>query len=435
MTKTEELLQSCIYQIVRENPFIGGLLQELTFKFNNQIPTAAIGFDQKTLKYELMFNLTYFNGHKKPQRIAVLTHEILHFLHKHLFRWMQLDIKAENRSLWNIAADMAINQYIQGLPEGTIDVSKFKIKDGTPFPKFLTMEQYYELLQQNRDPSQKGQPQKGADGKDKKCGHQKSEDGKGHDPQECPDVMGTGNEGPNKEELDKYQPFDEHNWDDLSEEDKERMAREAEKIIRRTIEKTQYGHSQVPGFVQDFLKDLDTYLRKLNYKAILRAAIKKTVMSQDREHSWKRPNKRYGVYAPGTNLSRIPRINMYIDTSGSISHNELNEFLDVIDAFLKAGSKTCRLVLWHTQPYYDKKYRLKSRIKASELQSGGTDPNPTLEMIKKQNPDLSIILTDGFYDKTNVKVTSDLIWIISKQGNKDHPNKHMGKTIPLDGIK
>ncbi len=416
MTKVEELLQSCIYQIVRDNPFIGGLLQELTFKFNNSIPTAAIGFNKTTQKYELLFNLEFFKKHDKTARIAILTHEILHFLHKHLFRWQLMDVKMEDRFLWNIAADMAINQYIKGLPEGGIDVKDYKLKDGTPFPKFLTMEQYYDLIQQNRDQEQKGKPQK-----------EKDENGE--------PKMGTGNEGPNKEQLDKYEPFDEHNWDELSDEEKERMAREAEKLVKRTIEKTAYSSSNVPGYVNDFLTELETFLRKLNYKAILRAAIKKTVMSQDREHSWKRPNKRYGEFAPGTSLSRVPRINMYVDTSGSISHTELNEFLDVIDNFLKAGSKECRLVLWHTQPYYNKKYKLKQRVKIHDLQSGGTDADPTLELIKKSNPDLSIILTDGYFSPTSIKLTNDLIWIISKGGNKEHPNKKLGKTIPLEAIK
>ena len=421
MTKTEELLQASIYHIVRENPFIGGLLQELTFKFNNEIPTAAIGFNKQTQKYELLFNLTYFGNNTKEARIAILTHEILHFLHKHLFRWQLMNIKMEDRFLWNIAADMAINQFITGLPEGCIDVKKYKQADGTAFPLFQTMEQYYDLIQKNRDPEQKDKEQKDAKGNP-----QKDKDGN--------PVMGTGNEGSNKEELDKYEPMDEHSWDKLSDEEKERMAREAEKLIKRTIEKTSYSHTSIPGYAQDFLNVLETFLKKLNYKAILQAAIKKTVMSQDREHSWKKPNKRYGVYAPGTSLSRVPRINMYVDTSGSISHQELNEFLDVIDGFLKTGNKNCQLVLWHTQPYYNKRYRLKRRLKENEIQSGGTDPDPTLELIKKSAPDLSILLTDGFYDKSSVKINTDVIWIISKNGNKDHPNKHLGKTIPLEGI-
>jgi len=430
MTKTEELLQSALYQIVRENPFIGGFLQELTFKFNNHIPTAAIGYNKQTQKYELLFNLDYFNKLGKEARMAVLMHEVLHFLHKHLFRWSLIDVKEEDRMLWNIAADMAINQYISGLPEGTIDVKNFKTEEG-PFPKYQTMEMYHELLQKNR----KGEETKGKPIPGGKCSHEEGEGGPGHDPSNCQHTMGTGNEGPNKEELDKYTPMDEHIWDNLTDEEKERMAREAEKLIKRTIEKTAYSHSSVPGFVEDFLKELDSFLRKLNYKAILRAAIKKTVMSQDREHSWKRPNKRYGEFAPGSSLSRTPQINMYVDTSGSISHQELNEFLEVIDGFLKAGNKQCKLVLWHTDVYYNKKYKMKGRIKQNEIQAGGTDPNPTLELIKKTKPDLSIILTDMFFERPSVKVDTEVIWIVSKQGNKEKIVQKEHKVIPLEGIK
>lgn len=422
MTKTEELLQSALYQIVRENPFIGGFLQELTFKFNNQIPTAAIGYNKQTQKYELLFNLTYFNKLGKEARMAILMHEVLHFLHKHLFRWSLIDVKEEDRMLWNIAADMAINQYINGLPEGGIDVKNFKTDTG-PFPNYQTMETYHELLSKNR----KGNETKGKPQKDKNGNEMKDQNGQ--------PVMGTGNEGPNKEELDKFTPMDEHIWDNLTDEEKERMAREAEKLIKRTIEKTAYSHSSVPGFVEDFLKELDSFLRKLNYKAILRAAIKKTVMSQDREHSWKRPNKRYGEFAPGSSLSRTPQINMYVDTSGSISHQELNEFLNVIDGFLKAGNKQCKLVLWHTDVYYNKKYKMKGRIKKDEIQAGGTDPNPTLELIKKTKPDLSIILTDMFFDRPSIKVDTEVIWIVSKQGNKERIVQKEHKVIPLEGIK
>jgi len=433
MTKTEELLQSCIYKIVRDNAFIGGLLQELTFKFSNEVPTAAIGFDKKTQKYELYFNLDFFQKMEKEQRIAVLMHEILHFLHKHLFRWMQMKVDEKDRFLWNIAADMAINQYIENLPKGSISIDNYKDAKGQPFPKFQPMEAYYDLIQQNRE----GDKTKGQDLKDPNGEPSKDKNGNSIvDPNGKPyDSKGTGNEGSNKEELDKYTAMDEHKWEDLSDEEKERMAREAEKLIKRTIEKTAYSHSNIPGYVEDFLKDLSAYLRKLNYKAILRNAIKKTVMSQDRENSWKKPNKRFGEVAPGTSLSRTPRINMYVDTSGSISYQELTEFLSIIDGFLKAGNKDCRLVLWHTNPYYNKKYKLNSKLDSKVVQAGGTDPQPTLELIQKTSPDLSIILTDGFYDKSNIKLHSDVIWIISKTGNKDHPNSHIGKTILLEGIK
>jgi predicted metal-dependent peptidase len=78
---------------------------------------------------------------------------------------------------------------------------------------------------------------------------------------------------------------------------------------------------------------------------------------------------------------------------------------------------------------------MKGRLKEQEIQAGGTDPLPTLELIKKTCPDLSIILTDGYYNGSQIKLSSDVIWIISEGGNKEHEYKHLGKTIPLEGLK
>jgi predicted metal-dependent peptidase len=51
----------------------------------------------------------------QEEKIAVLEHEILHILNKHL-------IRQDNRNhyVWNLANDVAINQYIKGLPQGIL---------------------------------------------------------------------------------------------------------------------------------------------------------------------------------------------------------------------------------------------------------------------------------------------------------------------------
>lgn len=437
----KEDLQNCLYKIIRIDPFSGALLQEMTFKFDNgSIPTAAIYFNQKTAKFELLVNTNFFESLEQNQKVAVLKHEILHFLHNHLMRFSQMDVKPDDRKYWNIAADMAINQYIKDLPDGCIKVSDFKTADGKPFPAFKTMEEYYELIDKNREKEKtKGKDLTKPDGTPEKDSHGNDivdEKGQSFKNEDGTPQQGTGNEGSNKNQLDKYKEFDQHDWDGLPEEDKERMLREMKKVVERTIEKTSYSHSSIPGSVKDFLKEIETYLQKFNYKAILKEAIKRTAMAQDRESSWKRPSKKYGEYAPGTTTTRIPKLNMYVDTSGSISYRELNEFLDIIDGFLKQGTKTCTLALWHTNIYYNKKYKLKSRLEQKEVEGGGTDPDPVLEDIKKVKPELSIILTDGYYSPTRVDIKSkDIIWIISENGQVDHPNKHLGKTIPMKGIK
>lgn len=441
VSSIEKDIASCLYKILRDNAFIGGLLQELNFKFDNtSVPTAAIYFNPKTSKFELLINTDFFQSKTADEKVAILTHEILHFLHNHLMRFGEMDVPMEDRKYWNIAADMSINQFIPNLPEGCIKVEDFKTADGKVFPKYKSMDVYHDLIDKNREKDKtKGKDLAKPDGTPEKDSHGNDmvdENGKPFQNEDGTPKQGTGNEGSNKNQLDKYKEFDEHDWDALPEEDKERMLREMKNVLNRTIEKTSYSSTSIPGNVQDILKEIETHLQKFNYKAILKAAIKKTAMAQDREHSWKRKNKRYQNYAPGTTNSKIPKLNMYVDTSGSISYRELNEFLDVIDGFLKQGTKTCSLALWHTDMYYKKKYKVNSRLQQAEVQGGGTDPDPVLEDILKTKPELSIILTDGYFDMTDVNLkTKDIIWIISEGGNINHPNRHLGKTIPMKGIK
>ncbi len=70
-------------------------------------------------------------GLSQEEKIAVLEHEILHVLNKHLLRQDN-----RNHYVWNLANDIAINQYIKGLPQGMLcpDCNAFVRKVGTGFP-------------------------------------------------------------------------------------------------------------------------------------------------------------------------------------------------------------------------------------------------------------------------------------------------------------
>src|ERR1017187_6295619 len=92
--KTKELIQGSTYYTITQDPFLGGLVQELTVKFNEtQVPTAGITFNKKMSKYELYLNPKWFSTLKLEERSAVLLHEVMHFTNKHLFR-LPLDRKS-----------------------------------------------------------------------------------------------------------------------------------------------------------------------------------------------------------------------------------------------------------------------------------------------------------------------------------------------------
>lgn len=386
----KDYLESALFELYMQNPFYAGLLTEMNIKYSDQIPT-CIAFDKKKQEFEIILNTQQMSMFSKLERTAVLHHEVLHFAHQHLLRATDYE---KDPKLYNIAMDMSINQYIQNLPQGCIEVKQFKKNDGSPFPTFKGFELYYELLKDNQEA--------------------------------------------NKDEMAKYTPetaTDAHGWEEMEEGDYQKMAEEAKKLVNRTVEKTSTGYSELPDTLKDLMKELDRITEKLNYKRILKEAIKKTVCVTDRESTWNRPNKRYGVYAPGTRTGRLPNIGIFIDTSGSISHNELNDFLGILNGFLKHGAKKCSLGLWHTELYYYKPHKFRNTLDKEELQSGGTDVSAALDKINDEAPDLSIILTDGDFCPYPDKIKGSVIWIISHGGNKNHPMKHVGKTIMLDALK
>src|ERR1700722_5801630 len=321
-------LESSLFKLVQEQPFYGALLQEINIQYNKQIPTAGILYNKKKDAIEMHLNEDFFCTRPMDERKAILFHEMLHFSHQHIWRYMEKKTSDSQQMLFNIAADMSINQYIQGLSESAINVDNYKLDDGKPFPKFKTMEFYWDLLEKN-------------DGKEAK---QKAEK--------------KGKKTPNEDELGKYStnPYDSHDWEELSENEKQKLLEEAKKVIKRTIDKSQFGHSIVPDSVKDLLEEIDAQIQGINYKQILRSIIRKTLCSNDRETTWNKPSKRFGIYAKGTTIGHIPNILFLVDSSGSISHTELQEFFKIVDGFLKIGQKTCKVGFWHTQLYKVKKY-------------------------------------------------------------------------------
>jgi len=425
------LLQRTIRDMIKQHAFIGHLVQEMHIRMTEEVPTAGIYYDKKTMKFNIVASPKFFNILEPEQRVAVFLHELMHFEKGHLFRFERLGNEKEH-TLKNIAADMAINQYIKNLPDGCdqcdpaqkvpckntkcpgkcVNVKDWKQKDGTPFPVFSTTETYFDLLKQTTNPPQE-------------------QDGEGNSGK----GQGKGS-SINHDQFKKYKPFDKHDWEELTEEEKRQLLNEAKKMAERAIDKTFKDHSLIPGSIKDFISEIDMQLKKLNYKAIFKYAVKKNMTSPDRVSTWVRPNKRYAEYAPGNTTDRMPFMNMYMDTSGSFTYNEINQSIKMINALLGEGQmKKCNLGLWHTSLYSFKKYKKGSLFKESEIESGGTDPREVFDHIKKNNPNLSIIFTDGYYSKEDIKLSNRIIFIISDGGQVDHPYKDIGLTFKMEQLK
>jgi predicted metal-dependent peptidase len=428
-------LQTTIYSLLEQDPFLGNLVQEVNLSVNNFVPTAYMGFNTKTLKFQMGVNPDYFMKISTAERVGVIQHELLHFLHLHLERMKFVDIPDHEKALWNVAADMAINQYIKVLPEGCVKVSDWKMPDGSDMPKYKMMEFYHENLKKSLE-------DKNGTSKDKKEGSDYRDDFQDRKNQNKTDEKGqtqwgTGPTNPNDAQYDKYKPFDQHDWEELSPEDKEKFLREMKDTFERTIEKCSRSFTAVPEHIKDLIRKLDSKIDGINYKAILKRAVRRSITVANRENTWKRPNKRYGELAPGSITGKLPQIAIYIDTSGSMSYREISESLKILEGFMKVGSKQCYLGLFNTSLYSFKKRKLNEKLNESDIQSGGTDLLEVINHIDKRKPDLALLLTDGYYgDVPHAKVEgTQIMFIIRNDNNLDHPLVRLGKTIPFSGIK
>ena len=458
-----ELMKQClntgIYDVSKTHIFLSGVLQCITIYYSHMLPTAGVLFNADAKKWDMAINPFFFcKKLSQPQRKAVLIHEILHLLHKHPFRIPFLKISNNKRALLNIGADMSINFYIKDLPNGCpqcppkeeqmngaqcpnemcpgacIDVKDYYDEDETtkkktPWPTGKTMEFYYEkLLEKFKDIS----PDDSGEGECGTCkGSGKVEDGQGGERQ-CPDCKGSG-KGKGKS---LPREFDSHKWDGNAEETE--MLDATEELMKRAMVKQSLSYDQLPGSIQELLDDIKARKAELNYKAIILSAIKRHASGHDRKNTWARKSRRFGELAPGSTVSDLPKLSVFADSSGSISVEELTEFLDIIDEFLKCGSRKCEMNMFHTSNYLSQPYKRGDRFDRKKVQSGGTDLTDSLKHIVTTRPDLAIIITDGYFGDVDFEKMlrpnqhmPQIVWIISRQGQKDHPLKRCGYTVKV----
>ena len=444
-------LQTAIFQLSKTHPFLGSVMQCMNISYTHILPTAGVSFNNDLKRWDLSINPFFFCKKLSPDnRKAVLLHEIYHIIHKHPFRVPFTTMGAQKRDLMNRAMDMAINQYISDLPKGCKECSP-SVTNGMKFyecenencpgsaifvedfsdidskgntvkwEKLKAFEFYYEKLLSKLNDSNKEEEDKTKQGEG-------SADGVGTS-------QGTGSGLPGG-------TIDIHNWDDSS--DEKDVLDATEDLMKRAMIKQGLSYTDLPAAIKDLLSHIDTRRAELNYKAIILMAMKSSLPSNVRKHSWTRKSRRFGNKAPGNKNASQPKLEIFIDTSGSISVEEANEFLNIVDEFLKVGARQCHLNMFHTSNYYSKKYAVGLRPKADEFQSGGTCLKESLTLICKKKPDLSIFLTDGCYSDVDVESMVGIggkvprtVFIISKDGSERHPfaKRDWARTVKIPGNK
>ncbi len=153
LARCREEVERIIIKMLREDPFFGEFLNSCILEITDALPTAGVVLLKKHVL--LAVNPSFFMNELKniEERGAVLKHEALHIILKHIIQMR--NPKFQHKLLYNIAADLEVNQYIGSpwkLPTNAIFLSTFP---NLNLPQNDVAEVYYDLLLKAKDKGNK----------------------------------------------------------------------------------------------------------------------------------------------------------------------------------------------------------------------------------------------------------------------------------------
>ena len=339
--------------LILKEPFYGLFLIGLNKTFRSDIPTA--GVSKNGIGVQLAVNPEFFDNLNELHRIGLLKHELLHVSFGHLV----MRDKFPNHKLFNIAADLEINQYIDDayLPEGGITMDMFEdlkldARAGTTY--------YYEKLDQAN-----------CDG-------------------ECETLQSILNQ------MDGDSQYDHKTWDEfdeLTEAEKKLIQKQVEHQLKETAEQTEKRRGNVPGELAELINRLRTIEPpSFDWKGYLKRFVGNSSISYTKKLR-RKYNKRY-IENPGLKIKFKNNILVGVDTSGSVSNSELKEFMNELVHMHKTGHKItvaqCDTQINSVEEFNPRKdWEIKGR--------GGTDFQPVIDLYNKKKGVFTalIYLTDG----------------------------------------
>lgn len=378
--------------MLRVMPFYGDIMTKLSIVETPSISTAA------TDGIRIMYNKDFMKSLNAGERNFVFMHEVFHVLLMHTRRKKERDPR-----LWNVAADFVVNDMLRNKLGPKMN------KEGIPFsaPKSGMYAEIYhtesveyiydKIVEDNRD-SGPGQDIIRVRDRYSNYGSYHSKNVKINVdlvPERITEKVGECE--PGGDCLSGHY----HNPDELLNDEK--LKEIIAGLVREACSKGNAGRSAVGSYyVPEPMLNL-TVGKALNWKSILK---KYVTQKQSDDSSYATPERKYihmDLILPGhcEDEEVIEEVWAFVDTSGSVSMEQLQTFLRQLYVIVKDCGCVLNLAYWDTQ--VTDVYRGISKAKELEHSmphsSGGTNINCVYSWLEKEKitPDIMVILTDGYY--------------------------------------
>ena len=298
MKNIQDLVAKTTKELILDEPFYGLFLIGINKQFSERVPTA--GVSKLGIGMQLTINPEFYTNLSLPHRVGLIKHELLHIAFGHL---IMRDLYS-NHKLFNIAADLEINQYIDDskLPDGGLLLSSFPELN---LPGKAGTKVYYNLLEQAQ------------------------KDGT------CPALDSLMNQMDGESE---YCHATWEDFDDLSEPDKKLVQKQIEHQLKESVEQTVKKCGSVPGELAELIHRL-THIEpaKFDWKGYLKRFVGNSSIVYTKKLR-RKYNKRYSA-SPGLKIKFKNHILVGVDTSGSVNNEELKEFFNELAHMTKTGHK------------------------------------------------------------------------------------------------
>lgn len=306
-------LRQAITSLLFAEPFFGHLITKMRITKSDKIPSAGVFI---TDKINLVYNEDFIESLDLVDVVKVLKHECGHILQEHILRSKQIGINnPELHKRFNIATDATINvsdliptvEKIGGVTVKSLNemlkgmLDKANEKDGkkrtfAPLEEGQIAEYYYNRINEFADQNS--------------------------------DILQQSSGG-------FGETMDDHSvWEQS--EGNEEMQREVARQSVNDAVKAAGGIGNVPGSVAAMIAEMNK--SQINWKQQLRQFYVNTLKST-RMPTRKRRNRRYGILQPGSKKKPELHLGLCVDTSGSVSDEELAMFWAEMSAIATCGVK------------------------------------------------------------------------------------------------
>lgn len=371
MEKIYQEISKTLIDLILKEPFYGYFLMNIQKQETTKVSTMAVG-TKNNIDITLYFNVEFWKSLTKDQKLGLCIHETLHLVYHHLL----IAKNYANKKIHNIACDLEINQYIDRklLPETGIFLDNFQKE----FPKLkLEAKQgsdyYYKKLMEDPELTQ-----------------------------QIEQMLGEN---------------EEHHWDlsNLTNEQINMIKDQIDHIISSTVEEVKRKKGNVPGNIKYLLELRKKELPKLDWKRYLRQWVTSNQEAYVKTSRFK-PNVFFREN-PSYKWKGKELILLAIDTSGSVSDSELQEFLIEINGMHKLN-KVFDILCVDTN--IQEPYRYNGELSLKISGRGGTDFDTMLSYFNESKKYTSMIFfTDGECG-VSVKVSKPMLWVISSRGTDSY---------------